>query len=60
MKVEVDDDSVLPVANTPYGLCGRKAVLNLNTIRDQELPRCESRGGRPYPYGLCGRTATLN
>ena len=55
-----------PVPDGPYGLCGRKATLNLNrsTHKAQEL--CESRGGRPglpvpdSPYGLCGRKATLN
>ena len=37
----------LPVPESPYGLCGRKATLNLNSayVRAQEL--CESRGGRP-------------
>ena len=51
----------LPVPNSPYGLCGRKATLK---DRGQEL--CESRGGCPglpvpnNPYGLCGRKATLN
>ena len=34
----------LPVPNSPYGLCGRKATLNLNSDT-QEL--CESRGGHP-------------
>ena len=34
----------LPVPNSPGGLCGRKATLNLNS-ESQEL--CESRGGRP-------------
>ena len=57
----------LPVPNNPYGLCGRKATLSLNSlslVRSQEL--CESRGGRPglpvpnSPYGLCGRKASLN
>ena len=57
----------LPVPDSPYGFCGRKATLNLNTVereRDQEL--CERRGGRPglpvpnSPYGFCGRKATLN
>ena len=34
------------VPNSPYGLCGRKATLNLNwSATAQEL--CESRGGRP-------------
>ena len=38
----------LPVPNSPYGLCGRKATLNSNhslPFIAQEL--CESRGGRP-------------
>ena len=54
----------LPVPNSPYGLCGRKATLNLVNLRAQEL--CESRGGRPglpvpnIPYGLYGLRATLN
>ena len=55
----------LPVSNNPYGLCGRKATLNSNSlgIRGREL--CESEGGRPglpvpnSPYGLRGREATL-
>ena len=53
-----------PVPNSLYGLCGRKATLNLNELRGQEL--CESGGGRPgtpvpkSPYGLCRRKATLN
>ena len=34
----------LPVPSSPYGLCGRKATLNLNS-RDQKL--CETRDGRP-------------
>ena len=58
-----DGRSGLPVPNSPYGLCGRKATLNYK-FRAQEL--CESRGGRPgLPvsnslYGLYGRKATLN
>ena len=52
----------LPVPNSPYGLCERKAALNeQNYFRAREL--CESRGGRPglpVPYGLRGRKATLN
>ena len=32
----------LPVPNSPYGLCGRKATLK---YRAQNM--CESRGGRP-------------
>ena len=59
MEVEV------AVTNSPYGLCGRKATLEVEIIpfRVQEL--CESRGGRlglpvpNSPYGLCGRKATL-
>ena len=54
----------LPVPNSPYGLCGRKATLNKSfVLRAQEL--CGSRGGRPglpvpnSPYGLCGRKATF-
>ena len=52
----------LPVPNSPYGLCGRKATLK-HIVRAQEV--CESGGGRPglpvpnSPYGLCGRKATL-
>ena len=56
--------AVLPVPNSPCGLCRRKATLNSNIHqRVQEL--CESRGGRPglpvpnSPHGLCGRKATL-
>ena len=54
----------LSVPNSPYGLCGRKATLNLNlSFTAQEL--CERRGGRPWlpvpnsPYGLCGRRTTF-
>ena len=55
----------LPAPNSPYGLCGRKATLNLNVhpLRPQEL--CESRSGRPglpvpnKPDGFCGRKATM-
>ena len=64
VKVEV---AVLgpPVPNSPYGLCGRKATLNLDcsTHRAQEL--CESRGDRlghlvpNKPYGFCGREGLL-
>ena len=52
----------LPVPNSPYGLCGRKATPN--SLRAQEL--CKSHGGRPgipvpnSAYGLCGCKATLN
>ena len=44
----------VPVPNSPYRLCGRKATL-----------KCESRGGQlgfpvpNNPYGLCGRKAAL-
>ena len=34
----------LPVPNSPYGLCGRKATLE-HSVRAQEL--CGSGGGRP-------------
>ena len=38
--------SVANISNSPYGLCGRKATLNVqNSFRAQEL--CEGRGGRP-------------
>ena len=54
----------LPVPNSPYDLCGRKARFEkVKCIKAQEL--CESRGGRPGPpapnsaYGLRGRKATL-
>ena len=52
----------IPLRNSPYVLCGRKATLNRH--RAQEL--CESRGGRPglpvpnSPCGLCGRKLALN
>ena len=58
----------LPVPNSPYGLCVRKATFKKNKKRSfnraQEL--CESRGGRPglpvpnSPYSLYGCKATLN
>ena len=53
----------LPVPDSLYGHCGRKAALEVSVFRAQEL--CESGGGRPglpvpnSPYGLCGRKATL-
>ena len=49
-----------PVLNSPHGLCGRKAALNLNMLRTE---LCESRGGHPeFPvpnslYGLYGLKA---
>ena len=51
----------LPVPNSPYGLCGRKA-----TLKNRAEEFCEGRCGRPgvpvsnSPYGLCGPKATLN
>ena len=51
----------LPVPNSPYGLCGRKATLkcSISELRicmkvevDIPVPNCS--------YGLCGRKATLN
>ena len=50
-----------------YGLCGRKATLNLN-CSNSELKSCvsDSRSGRPglpvpnSQYGLCERKATVN
>ena len=48
----------LPVSNSPYGLCGRKATLNLKTkVRAEELSS-ESRCGPGFPvpnspFGLC-------
>ena len=62
------DTSGLPVPNSPYGLCGRKATLNLR--RSAELRSCVKvevaevdTPGLPVPnnpYGLWGRKATLN
>ena len=54
-----------PVPNSPCGLCGRKAALDLNWS-NRAKKMCDSRGERPglpvphSPYGLCGRKATLN
>ena len=54
----------LPVPNGPYGLCGRKATLNLNFHGSRAQELCESRDGRPWLsapdslYGLYGRKAT--
>ena len=59
--------SGLPVANSPYGLCGRTATLEEEgTQITRAQGPCENRGGRPglpvpnSPYDLCGRKATLN
>ena len=63
MRVDVDSPG-LPVPNSPYGLCGRKATLSQTVHRAQQL--CERQDGRPWfpvpnnPYGLCGCKATLN
>ena len=32
--------------DSPYGLCGRKATLNLNSDTQSSGAVCESRGGR--------------
>ena len=54
----------LPVPNSPYGLCGRKATLNRSCVGAQKL--YERRGARPElpvpnsPYGLSARNATLS
>ena len=62
MNVEVD---VLG-PNSTYGLCGRKATLNLKCFDFRAQGLCECRGGRPglpvpnSTYGLCGLKATLN
>ena len=46
----------LPVPNSPYGLCGRKATFNsLNSFPNRAQELCPN-----SPYGLCGRKATLN
>ena len=64
VKVEVAVLGSPSLTLSPYGLCGRKATLNLNYtpgVRAQEL--CESRGadlGPDSTYGLCGRKATRN
>ena len=53
----------LPVHNSPYGLRGRKATLNLNlTWSHTELRSCVTVEVAVYnsPYDLCGRKATLN
>ena len=55
----------LPVPSSPYGLCGRKAALNLNTDSQSSGAVCGSRGGRPglpvpnSPCCLCGRESSI-
>ena len=48
---------MLPVPNSLYGLCGRKAALK-RSFRAQEL--CESRGGRPGPSCVKDGTNLIN
>ena len=55
----------LPVPSSPYGLCGRKATLNLNSDTQSSgavrKSRWTSWTGVPNSlYGLCGRKVTLN
>ena len=64
MKVEV---AVLgsPSLIVPYGLCGRKAILNeRKTVRAQSCVKVEVAAlGSPsltVLYGLCDREATLS
>ena len=38
----------LPVPNTPYGLCGRNAVLKKNTVASDLRAVCEREGGRRW------------
>ena len=54
--------SGLSVPNSPYGLSGRKATLNLNSSDTQSSGAArKSRLPVPNsPCGLCGRKATLN
>ena len=57
-------DSPYPIV-LKYGLCRRKATLNLNCLPLRAQKLCESRGGRPeLPApnsfnGLCGHKASL-
>ena len=49
----------LPVPNSLYGLCGRKATLDSNgPNRAQEL--CEGGGGRPGLPSLIVRTVSVD
>ena len=43
----------LPVPNSPYGLCGRKATLEYREL-------CESRGGHPGLPSLIVRTVSVD
>ena len=65
MKVEVN---VLgsPSLNSPYGLCGRKAILENANVITSEVRSCvkveaDVLGSTSLksPYGFCGRKATL-
>ena len=59
MKVEV---TVL-VPNSPYGLCGRKATLNLKALRTEFRSFVKVEMGAlvtPSLLCLCGRKATLH
>ena len=67
MKVEVDVLGSLPVPDSVYGLCGRRATLkkkNCGGFRAKKLYE-KSRWtswALPVPdsvYGLCGRKVTL-
>ena len=55
---ELCESPGLPVPNSPYGLCGRKATLDTPS----ELKSClKVEVNVPNsPYGVCGRKATLN
>ena len=51
----------LPVPNSPYGLCGHKATLNLlRTELCESWSRCPRLPDPNSPYGLCGCKATLH
>ena len=67
--MEIGGRPGLPVPISPYGLCGRKAILKKKSKMSSltELRSCVKVeiGGHPglpvpiSPYGLCGRKATL-
>ena len=49
--------------NSPHGLCGRKATLNLNDCLAELRRSCAKVLGSQSlnsPYGLCGRKATCS